>query len=221
MGPRSRYRAALLLLAATVPTGCCNLALWWCGPDRSRWVSVSYIDPDAALATFLEAVRRDRPGEICTSLTRAFRARQGLPGCFEAAIAWEKLKQQFQALHLLGSAEVSQRDELADGRVRFALEVAGYDVTVVVRRIAVVLVRYRIDGRVEDAGYRQDSLYGLVTIERVDDIDQNVLARLTSLDLPPDLPPEDLVTVSAGYEWRVDELSLPGAAAGGSRAEGE
>ena len=43
--------ASLLLLAST---GCCDLALYFCGPDKSPWIDRNFDTPKATVATNTE-----------------------------------------------------------------------------------------------------------------------------------------------------------------------
>ena len=98
-------RIALLALCLAFPApGCCTLARLFCGPDDSEWVQISFRTPRGALATFKEAVRRDNCQVVYDSLGEDLKTRMDL-GLLEACVAWEKLKDEYTGLHLLGYAE--------------------------------------------------------------------------------------------------------------------
>ena len=123
--------AAALGVVVLLPTGgCCTIASLLCGPDKSRWVPREYRTPDEALATFLEAIRRDQPVFIHESLSEKAKQRNGLPGVLETTVAWERLKREVTGLHLAGDATLSAPIREPDGRVRYDLAVSGRSLTV-------------------------------------------------------------------------------------------
>jgi hypothetical protein len=191
-----------------MPAGCCSLAAWWCGPDRSRWVSVDYTTPRLALDTFLEAIRRDRPIEVVESLSETLKERLGLAGIAEGTIAWQRLRET-GPIHLLGSARVERRTDQADGGVRFDLAVAGREFAVVVRRSAYWHVAFTgRDGdpeRLERHGsyVSPEALARMLAVNA--DPDTVIDLRLDSSKLPV-LEEGRVREVRAGYEWKVDEL---------------
>ncbi len=70
-------RLALLAVILALPApGCCTLARLFCGPDDSEWVQIDYKTAPAALATFMEAIRRDDCRVIYDSLGEALKRRQ-------------------------------------------------------------------------------------------------------------------------------------------------
>ena len=202
-----------MLLSALLPlpaAGCCNLAMLWCGPDTSQWVSESYDSPEAAVRTFMEAVRRDNPRVICEALSPQYKAQLGIPGCFEAAVAWKRIADQTPGAHLLGTAEVSAPTALSDGRVGYQLEVAGYRIEVLARRIGRIGIRYRFEGA--DDEYAEDFVPSLTPFIGLDREDLDPRAKLEfdipgGLELLPDaVSARDITQVIATYEWRIDSV---------------
>jgi hypothetical protein len=202
----SRCAALLPLGLITLPpSGCCDLAGLLCGPDRSRWVPVSYDTPGEALATFLEAVRRDQARILCEALSEDFRQRLGLPGCLEGALAWDKLRDRMPGVHLLGAAEPAAPFAVTPSRSCYLLEVAGRELVVVLRRYAFVGVRYTVDGVLEPQERYVESLADFVLLGG-EELDRTVDLRIGELDLPNDLRGEDIAAVVASHYWKVDDL---------------
>jgi hypothetical protein len=112
-------------------SSCCTIAEYFCGPDKSRWVSKSFATHEAALTTFMEAVRRDNTEEIYNCLSERFKDTYGIPGMLEAALAWEEIKKQVPGIHLLGTASVGEPRTSPADRVTYRLERAGHVVEVV------------------------------------------------------------------------------------------
>lgn len=202
LAPRHRLLAAASLVLLTT-SGCCDLALYLCGPDRSRWVSVSYDTADDALATFLEAIRRDAVRVVYESLSEDLKERVGIPGGLEMEVVWDKLKKQMPGIHLLGTAHVLRRIELAPDRVRFLLERSGRRFTIDTRRSQFVEVRYAYDGDVRPWSAYVDDLSHHFVIE-AHDVGPSVVLRMPVPDLPDAVEVGDLRSMTAGSTWRVD-----------------
>ena len=204
---RTRNAAALATSLLLPLGGCCDLALLLCGPDTSRWVRIDYETPDAGLATFMEAVRRDNTQIIYESLSTAFKEQQDLPGELEATIGWERMKQQFSGVHLLGTAAVSGPIPVGTAR-RYQLVVSGHGFHVELVRIAMVEVRYQLDGHYDVYGYPldpPDSLNHLVALERAD-FEATAVLTIEGLDLPDKLRAADILEVRATYQWKVSAI---------------
>ncbi len=196
-------RGALALALALPSSGCCSLARWWCGPDRSHWVSVAYDTPEQALDTFREAVKRDRPKEIYESLSDSFKKEHRLQGSLEAAVAWERLKERFSGLHLLGDAEVIDREQVTPDRVRCTLAVMGHRFHLDLVLQGVDLVRFRMpDGRIEELGRNRDPAFGL----RRGEGESIAVLAIDGLDLPAGVSERDLLEVRGAFLWKVGDL---------------
>lgn len=201
MGDRS-LRALLAPALLLQLGGCCNLASLFCGPDRSKWVSESYVSPQDALATLLEAIRRDNPRVICEALSPEFRRRLGVRGCFETALAWEKIKERTSGAHLLGEATVSAPQPLGAASVRYYLSAAGYHLAADLSPLPRVGVRYRIDGLEEPQERFVPNLTKHVQLTS----NSAVLLTVPVEDLPADLQAADIVSVTGTIDWKVDAL---------------
>ena len=122
-----RGMAALALAGGILPmTGCCTLFELFCGPDESDWVSEDYRTPDRALATFLEALRRDNSTVLYRCLSESMKSEFQIPSYAVFAVGWERVKSQVTGFHLLAGATISGPEPLDPGRVRFELERSGY-----------------------------------------------------------------------------------------------
>ena len=191
---------ALLLFCS----GCCDLALYFCGPDKSHWTPISYRTPQEALETFREAVRRDNVRIICESLSSELKERWGLPGCFEAAVAWERIKERAPGTHMLGRADVTGPERLSATRVRYRLEVGGVTVDIELARLAYAGVRFAYEGDQEprDRNLESGTIDDLVRVTQ-QGFDSTVELRIDQLDLPNDA---EITHVVASYEWKVANL---------------
>ena len=101
--PRSIVPA--LVLCSLLPTGgCCSFARFFCGPDKTPWVSVEFDAPESAVRTFLEALRRDDPDVLYLSLSDGYRQRLGID-LMAVNVAWERFREQNPGLHVAGRFE--------------------------------------------------------------------------------------------------------------------
>ncbi len=201
--------ATALGLVVLLPTGgCCTIARLLCGPDKSRWVPREYRTPDEALATFLEAIRRDQPVFIHESLSEKAKQRYGLPGVFESTVAWERLKREVAGLHLAGDATLSAPIREADGRVRYDLAVSGRSLTVRLVEQAFWELSYtnHPNGEIERAGRFVDekTLTRMLVVQQTEEPGLTATIREPSL---PELAPTQLREVRLGYAWKVDEVT--------------
>lgn len=191
---------ALLLLC----TSCCNLATYFCGPDRTDWAPISYRTHPEALQTFQEAVRRDNVRVICESLAPELKARWRLPGCFEAAVAWQRVKEQAPGAHMLGRADITGPEQLSGTRVRYRLEVGSVAVNVELVRLAYAGVHYDHDGEQEprERYLESNSINDLVRVSR-QGLDSTVQLHINEVELPDNA---NITRVIAAYEWKVADL---------------
>lgn len=203
--PLRRLGPPLVLLALC--GGCCPLAQYLCGPDRSRWISESFESHRACVETFLEAVRRDDEKTVYRCLADAFKQRNGIYGMVEASLAWDKLQSAQPGLHLLGSATLRGWRFLDEGRtlVRHDLEAYGRRFQLDVVRQAFVSVTYADDRPPESSGEYVDSLRKYILVQTVSEQTQVTLS-FPRPDLPEDLTPEQIDRVSAGHEWKIADL---------------
>lgn len=208
MPTRFRATAVLTGLSLLQLGGCCSLASLFCGPDSSDWVSVSYATHRDTVTTFLEAVARDNARIICESLTIPYKRRLGIPGCFEAALAWEKLKEQTTGIHLLGDAEVSEPEIESPTRANYRLEIAGNRIDVAVVRLSKIGVRYQRSNSEEPQERYVTALAPHIELIR-EDFEARVELVIDQLDLPEDIAAEDIVGVFATHTWKIDSLSEP------------
>jgi len=144
-GPIPAMRPILLLLVASslAPlSGCCSLARFFCGPDRSEWVSERYDTPRQAVQTLFEAIRRDDAEVVYLSLARSCRQRLGLDG-LTTKIAWQRLREKVPGLHVAGYAEIPEPTLHGKDRASVAVAVEGYVVEVDLERQAYQEIRYR------------------------------------------------------------------------------
>ncbi len=205
---------ALLTLTAALPLGgCCSMARLFCGPDRSPWVPIAYDSPRAALATFLEAARRDDAVIAYRSLSADHKARlrreHGLGGSLVAALAWEHLKKEVP-LHLLGYAAVGEPERRTADGATFVVAVEGHDVRIDLVRQPYWSVQFAAaDGTAKEAGGFLRTLNGNA---RIQPADEDEASRLT---LDPIVFPHEgseqvtvdqLIRAEIGCEWKVDRI---------------
>jgi hypothetical protein len=159
-------RAARRLMRSTVPvlafafvvpaSGCCSLARLFCGPDKSKWVSVDHSRPEATVQTLLEALRRDDPEQVYWTLSSALRARLGLTS-LNIQVAWQTFREQYPWLHVAGYADVPAARRLGEDAARIEFEIEGYTVVVDLVRTTQWFVHYRRPAFVPDDPERVDA----------------------------------------------------------------
>ncbi|MCA8964329.1 MAG: hypothetical protein KDC48_05570 [Planctomycetes bacterium] len=133
----------LLLCSSMLPLGgCCSMARFFCGPDRTPWISVNFDTPERAVSTLLEAIRRDEPQIVYLSLADEYRRRLRLDAA-AAQLAWARLREENPGLHVVGYAEVPPPTRLADDGASFELTIEGTRVDVEVVRESLWEIRYR------------------------------------------------------------------------------
>ncbi len=190
--------------------GCCGLASYFCGPDRSRWVTQDYREPIAALETFLEAVRREHTRTIAEALSEDARRHYGLTGIVETALAWERLKAQVPGLHVLGDAAIPPLVREPDGRLRADLDAAGHHVVLWLVEQPFWVVYYQVEG--EPHLDRQGSYVDAATFQKMvvvaSDLATTIDARVQSERLP-ELKPSQVREVRFGHDWKVDRFDMP------------
>ena len=202
-----RLKIFCLLALSTGLNGCCAISEYFCGPDQSRWVSVSYRTHEEALATLMEAMRRDDPDVIYQSLSQEFVQAYGLDSLsFEKA--WEVIRERVPGVHLLGNATVEGPERLGSDRARYVLSRAGYEVEVVLVRKSFWEIEWTSDG---DAMAEGDYVRGLRRHVRVRRSEPGVPYRVTIEFDPEDLydfDPSRLERAGVGREWKVLTLQV-------------
>jgi hypothetical protein len=163
-----RHSRTVLALALTLPmttlSGCCSFARLFCGPDKTPWVSIDYTQPERAVRTLLEALRRDEPEVVYLSLSNDYRKRLGLDS-MTAQLAWSRIRDANPGLHLAGYAEVPPAHHRGDDRAELRLDIEGRQVEVQLVRQSSLSVRYRRpetepDAQPEASQERHPARYG-------------------------------------------------------------
>jgi len=204
-----RLRSIPLAIALVLPSGCCSMARFFCGPDRTAWVSVDYSTPEAAVHTLLEALRRDQPDEVYHCLSQGYRDRLGISS--DVALAWAKVKEQAPGLHVAGYAQVPKATQSDPDHAHLQLDIEGHRLDVDIVRQLKWEVRYRrADGTLADPGQYLTSMTGRATIVADDTAERSTLT-LAALRFPhqgQDEVPLDAIEF-AGYvrEWKIDRLT--------------
>ena len=197
------HRTIPMLALALASSGCCSMARFFCGPDRTPWVHVSYDTPQEALATFKEAVRREDTLVIFRSLSEDFKQRSGLTGWVEADLAWEEIREKVDGVHMLGYAEASEPKVVGHDRVALTLEISGYRIGLEFVRQAYWECRY--PGLYED-GAPVDSLRNYVTITPDADAGTtDIVVQLKDLEIEH-MDLRKLVRFEVGSEWKLDHI---------------
>lgn len=207
--PCQRTVGLLLPLLLLPASGCCTMARLFCGPDDSAWVPIAYATPQESVATLLEAIRRDDCGVVVQCLGSAFKKRYGL-GDLEAAIAWQKLREQVTGLHLLGYAKPGDPVERAPDAVTFVVEQSGHKVRIDLAREGFREVVYeRPNGTVGD--WCETFAPPMLAIESTStaDIDQSRMF-LAPVDIEHEglkgLPLSAIRSAGIRWQWKVADL---------------
>ena len=142
-------RPSLLLLVPLLLSlsGCCSLARFFCGPDKTPWISQRFDTPQRTVQTLFEAVRRDEPEAVYLCLGEGYRRQLGLDS-LTLQLAWERIREQNPGLHVAGYTDVPPGEPLAPGdpdRARVTVDVAGTLVDIDLERQAYWELRYRRD----------------------------------------------------------------------------
>ena len=207
-----QVRTLLAVSLTTLLQGCCGLFAVLCGPDRSAWVSESYLTPDAAIATFQEATRRADTACLYRSFSVAFLERENIPDAVAVTIVWEKLADQIPGLHALGSASVSKPEIEKDGRLTYTLTVAGHSLKVRVAKEEFWRVRGIRAGQPFERSRAIRSVQDYVSVEG-NGPPSRITATLPKAELAkkrfPDLRTDELTEVTVAREWKIDEVLAP------------
>lgn len=127
-------------LLATL-TGCCPMARFFCGPDRTPWVSIDHSTPEATVRTMLEALRRDEPEVLYRCLAEDYTQSLGIDG-LTMQLAWPKIVAANPGLHVAGYAEVPEARRLSPEAAEITLAIEGRPVSVKLQRLSRWRVRY-------------------------------------------------------------------------------
>lgn len=198
--------------------GCCSLARFFCGPDKTPWVSIDYGSPEAACATLLEALRRDDPEIVYRSLSLRYQRSLGIDK-LSAELAWPKIREQNPGLHVAGYAKVPPAQRFGADRARIDLDVEGHPVRVeLVRQALWELVYRRPNGSEGLGGAVLADWSKLARIEDLKDPDdpQQFAERsqiwIAPLEFGHDnldrVPLEAIEHVALTHRWKVDHLQM-------------
>ncbi len=210
-----RPSVILLLFALSLSAGgCCSVARFFCGADRTPWVSVDYATPELAVKTLLEALRRDEPEIVYLSLSDDYRNRLGLDAAV-VSLAWTKLREQNPGLHVAGYAEVPAATHHDADHATIELSIEGRALTVDVVRQLKREVRFRRpNGTPAEPGQRLTTLVGIAEVA-ADDTDEVSTVRLVPWTFRHDgldsVPLAAIEFVGIEQQWKIDRLRLAAA----------
>jgi hypothetical protein len=209
-----RIRSGLLAALLSLPAGgCCSLSRLFCGPDRSPWISERFDAPEHAVATLLEAIRRDAAEVVYLCLADSYRRRLGLDAMV-ARLAWQKVRDQNPGLHLAGYATVPAPRHRTETAASFTLDVEGTAIEVDVVQQSYWDVRYRRpDGSLGETGAAVASWVELGRVETVAAADtdrsrlvlQPLVFEHEGLDA---VPIERIESACLARRWRVADLRV-------------
>ncbi len=211
--PPMRVSSLSLLVLVLLPlSGCCSLSRFFCGPDRTPWVSVRYETPQLAVKTLLEALRRDDWEIVCLSLSQAYQQRLGLDQ-MTARVVGPRIREQNPGLHVAGYAEVPEPTLLDPDHASVTIDVQGTPIEIHLVRQRSREVRFRRpDGSIADQGALLESFVGHARIEPVDrdqDLSRLVLEPLQFYhDGLEVVPVEALEHMALTSRWKVDDLRV-------------
>ncbi len=171
------------------------------------------------MATFLEAVRRDRPDVVYGCLSESLCKERGLDGMVMAA-AWDRLREQTPGLHLLGFATVPLQ------AVQKGAGICVYEIQAEDTRLTFELVRENYwelryagtDGRVRESSTRLDeaSYQALVLAEPaapdpIDDLPQTRVGLAQRTTVHPGvhaLSQSGVEGLGLGREWKIAAIAV-------------
>ncbi len=204
--PSSAAVALLLPLS-----GCCSLARFFCGPDRTPWISVDYSTPDLAVKTLLEALRRADPQILYRSLSDRYRAQLGITD-LTTDVGYGLFQDANPGLHVAGYAAVPPPRMVSDDQAEFTLVVEGTPVEVTAVRRRQWRVSYRrVNGNRFDPGH---SVHSFTDVARVDPEAGEDRSRLTIGPLTvkhtnlDELPLHRVEFAGIEAVWRIDAIRV-------------
>lgn len=189
------------------------MARLFCGPDDSRWVQIDFATPQKAVATLLEAIRRDRSDVIADCLGQELKRRYHF-GALEFQVAWQQMREQITGLHLLGYAEVGAPVAPPTATAAtFVVEASGHRIQIDLVREGYREVRYRLPEG-QPGSCRQAFDEAMVTLTPIkpaheDDPDRSLLV-LAPIRIEHDgleeLPLPRIEAAGVYWVWKVAEL---------------
>ena len=215
----------LLLVASSFAplSGCCSLARFFCGPDRSEWVSERYDTPRQTVQTLFEAIRRDDAEVVYLCLAKSCRQRLGLDG-LTTQIAWERLREKVPGLHVAGYAEIPEPVLHGEAPASVTVTVEGWRVDVELERQAYREIRYRrADGNAAEQSEVIGSLRERARLELDPSIDrwrpwleeEGEVRSTVQLDAMPFFRPLDAVVtmeaiehIALTHRWKVADVRM-------------
>jgi hypothetical protein len=214
MAPRRTL--AFALVAALPLGGCCSFARFFCGPDRTPWISVDYTSPEDAVRTMLEALRRDDPDIVYESLSDGYRQRHGLD-LMSVQVFWERFRDANPGLHVAGYAKVPTAERPAADRAVVRLEIEGHRLEVQLVRQDSWLVRYarpQVPGGEPTppgkASHRIESFAGFVRVEADGDPEDEqsrvLVAPLRVRHAGVELTTDAIEAVALQRVWKIADL---------------
>lgn len=214
MAPR---RTLALALVASLPLGgCCSFARFFCGPDRTPWISVDYASPESTVRTMLEALRRDDPDIVYQSLSDGYRERYRLD-LMSVQLFWDRFRDANPGLHVAGYAEVPTAERPAADRAVVRLNIEGHRLEVQLIRQDSWLVRYE---RPQEPGrdrfppgedfHRIESFAGFLRVEADGDPESYrsrvLVAPLRVQHGGVELTPDAIEAVTLQRQWKIADL---------------
>ena len=147
-----RSPLALLFLSLCPLHGCCSMARFFCGPDKTPWISERYETPHQAVQTLFEAIRRDDAEVVYLCLSAAYRQRLGIDS-LAATVVWDRMREEVPGLFVAGWAKVPEPSATGPDQASVRVEVEGRILDIDVERQAYWEIRYRHpDGRPREQG---------------------------------------------------------------------
>jgi len=216
----TRLAPLSLVAAALLPLGsCCSLSRFFCGPDRTPWVSVEFDSPAKAVKTLLEAIRRDEPEVVYLCLSTDYRRRLGLDAA-TVQLAWQRIREANPGLHVVGYAEVPAPKLHGPEHASMSLDVEGRQVDIHLVRQSYWELRYQrtaammgqeSDGPPGEGGEPIGSFAGFARIETMGDAERSRIS-IGPLTFYHDgitaVPLDALDHVALTRRWKVADLQV-------------
>lgn len=202
------FTTLVVVATSALLPGCCNIARYLCGPDESDWVSERYDTPAATVATFREALRRGNAEAVRVALSEGLQQRLGIPASLEAAIAWERLQEEFPGIHVLGHAEVAPIEMIAPDYARTVLSVAGRSVELGISRQSYWEISWVYEEdpyALEANGQYVQTIRSFADVEADPDGFESRLV-VTFPPVPVALDVSSIQRAAVGFLWKIDRL---------------
>ena len=117
------------------------MARFFCGPDRTPWISIDFTTPEATVRTMLEALRRDEPEALYRCLASDYARSLGIDD-WTMQLGWSKIVAANPGLHVAGYAQVPPARRLSADTAEVMVEVEGHTMHVRLRRSSQWRLRY-------------------------------------------------------------------------------